>query len=51
VITFLSHEPTPAAFVAGLPVIWMIPVPFFVVSFRGTQRVLRTNPMTLEGEF
>lgn len=51
VITYLSHEPTPSAFVAGLPVIWMIPVPFFVVSFRGTQRVLRTTPMHLEGGF
>ncbi len=51
VITYLSHDPTPSVFVAGLPVIWMIPVPFFVVSFRGTQRVLRTNPMHLEGGF
>jgi hypothetical protein len=51
VITFLSHEPTPSAFLAGLPVIWMIPVPFFVVSFRGTQRVLRTTRMNLEGGF
>ena len=51
VITYLSHDPTPPFFLAGLPVIWMIPVPFFVVSFRGTQRVLRTNPMNLEGGF
>ena len=38
VITYLSHDPTPSVFVAGCRWIWMIPVPFFVVSFRGTPK-------------
>ncbi|MCI4354420.1 MAG: hypothetical protein L3K06_03540 [Thermoplasmata archaeon] len=42
-ITALVNEPLPPLWLAVLPAIWMIPVPFFVLSFRGTQRVLRHN--------
>jgi hypothetical protein len=32
-----------------LPAIWLVSVPFFIFSFRGTQRVLRRNHLELEG--
>jgi hypothetical protein len=35
--------------IAVLPAIWMIPVPFFVLSFFVTQRVLRRNHLDLPG--
>ena len=43
VVTALAAEPLPPVWLAVLPAVWMIPVPFFVLSFRGTQRVLRHN--------
>jgi hypothetical protein len=52
-LVFLSvsaREPMPAIWwIAVLPAIWMIPVPFFVLSFFGTQRVLRRNHLDLPG--
>ena len=47
-VTAIYREPTPPLWLAALPIVWMIPVPFFVLSFRGTQRVLRRNHLTLE---
>jgi len=32
---------------AILPVVWMIPVPFFLVSFRSTHRLLRRERLEL----
>ena len=45
-----AHEPTPPLWLAVLPGIWMLPVPFFVLSFFGTQRVLRRNHLNVAGE-
>ncbi|MCI4327265.1 MAG: hypothetical protein L3K16_06500 [Thermoplasmata archaeon] len=39
-ITYFAHEAMPVWWLAVLPVIWMIPVPFFLASFRGTHRLL-----------
>jgi hypothetical protein len=47
VVLLLSREPFPALWLALLPVIWMLPVPFFVAAFRGTHRVLRETPLAL----
>ncbi len=43
VLNLLAHEPTPVPWLAFLPIVWILPVPFFVLSFRGTQRVLKGN--------
>lgn len=40
-------EPLPAWWIAVLPSVWMIPVPFFVVSFRATHRMIRRSPFEL----
>ncbi|MCI4329067.1 MAG: hypothetical protein L3J86_05730, partial [Thermoplasmata archaeon] len=37
-VAFAAHEATPPLWLAVLPGIWMIPVPFFALSFRGTHR-------------
>lgn len=46
-VAYASHAPEPPWWLAALPGIWMIPVPFFVLSFRGTQRILRRNHFDL----
>jgi hypothetical protein len=46
-IEFLAHEPAPVWWLAGLPIIWMVPVPFFVSSFVGTHRLLSEVPLDL----
>jgi hypothetical protein len=46
-ITFYAHEAMPVWWLACLPVIWMIPVPFFLASFRGTHRLLGGQPLDL----
>jgi hypothetical protein len=46
-VTYLAHEPTQPWWLAALPFIWMIPVPFFVASFRGTHRVLKETRFEL----
>jgi hypothetical protein len=46
-LTLQAHEPVPVIWLALLPLVWMIPVPFFVAAFRGTQRVLRRNRLEL----
>jgi hypothetical protein len=39
-----AHEPFPATWLLViLPLVWLIPVPFFVLSFIGAQRTLRWN--------
>ena len=49
-LTLKAHEPVPAVWLAVLPLVWMIPVPFFVVAFRGTHRVLREHRLELPEE-
>ncbi len=39
----LAREPSPSPWLGLLPLIWLVPVPFFLVSFFATQRVLRRN--------
>ncbi|HEY6238348.1 MAG TPA: hypothetical protein VIZ68_04095 [Thermoplasmata archaeon] len=46
-LALLAHEPQPPLWLAVLPVIWLVPVPFFVLSFRGTHRVLRRTRFDL----
>jgi hypothetical protein len=49
-LAVIAHEPMPPIWIAVLPVVWMIPVPFFVISFVSTQRVLRRDRLDLAGE-
>ena len=49
VVTVTAKESMPPMWLAVLPAVWMIPVPFFVLSFRGTQRVLRHNHLNVPG--
>ncbi|MGA8710652.1 MAG: hypothetical protein WB786_05420 [Thermoplasmata archaeon] len=49
-LTLQAHEPVPPIWLAALPLVWMVPVPFFVAAFRGTQRVLRENRLELSEE-
>ncbi len=49
-LTAMYPEPVPALWIAALPAVWMIPIPFFVLSFRGTHRVLRRNHLGVESE-
>lgn len=47
-LTLLANEPIPHPWIlALLPVVWLIPVPFFIASFRGTQRVLGRQPLEI----
>jgi hypothetical protein len=48
-VTATAKEAMPPMWLALLPAVWMIPVPFFVLSFRGTQRVLRHNHLEVPG--
>lgn len=50
VLVFLAYradEAMPVWWLAGLPLVWMIPVPFFVVSFVATHRILADRPFDL----
>jgi hypothetical protein len=49
-LAVLGHEAMPALWLAVLPAIWLLPVPFFVLSFFGTQRVLRRNHLNVAGD-
>jgi hypothetical protein len=46
-LTVYAHEAMPVWWLAGLPLVWMIPVPFFLVSFVGTHRILSSTPLEL----
>jgi len=50
VLTLRANEPIPATWLAVLPLVWMVPVPFFMAAFRGTQRVLKENRLELPEE-
>jgi hypothetical protein len=47
VLTLRAAEPLPPIWLAGLPLVWMVPVPFFMAAFRGTQRILHRNRLEL----
>jgi hypothetical protein len=47
--TYLAHEAAPPIWLAVLPLVWLIPVPFFVVSFLATQRLVAQNALDLAG--
>jgi len=47
-LNLLAHEPTPAFWLVVLPLVWLVPVPFFVLAFVGTQRTLRWNRLATE---
>ncbi|MGI0156543.1 MAG: hypothetical protein ACREDE_10500, partial [Thermoplasmata archaeon] len=49
-LTLYFRESSPPLWIALLPAIWLVSVPFFVFSFRGTQRVLRRNHLELDRE-
>lgn len=44
-LNLVAREPMPSWWLALLPLVWLVPVPFFVLSFWGTQRTLRANPL------
>ncbi|HEV8050732.1 MAG TPA: hypothetical protein VGP88_09100 [Thermoplasmata archaeon] len=46
-LTYFAHEPMPVWWLAVLPLVWLIPVPFFIASFRGTHRLLRQKRLEL----
>lgn len=48
--TLSFRESAPPLWIELLPAIWLVSVPFFVFSFRGTQRVLRRNHLELTGD-
>jgi len=48
-LAVLAREPVPSLWLALLPAVWMIPVPFFVISFFSTQRILRRNRLDMTG--
>lgn len=50
ILALLAGESTPPVWIAVLPAVWLIPVPFFVVSFLATHRVLRRNRLDLPGD-
>lgn len=49
-LTLQAREPAPSIWLAVLPIVWMVPVPFFVAAFRGTQRILSQNRLELSEE-
>jgi hypothetical protein len=46
--TYLAREATPPLWLAVLPLVWLIPVPFFIVSFLATQRIVAQNALDLK---
>jgi len=47
VLVLYSPIVNPPIWVAILPLVWIIPIPYFLLSFRGTQRVLTRNHLNL----
>jgi hypothetical protein len=45
--TYLAHEAAPPLWLAVLPLVWLIPVPFFFVSFLSTQRIIAQDALEL----
>lgn len=49
-VVLFSPPSYPPLWIAALPVVWVVPVPFFLLSFRGSHRVLDRNHLNLPGE-
>jgi hypothetical protein len=49
-VTLVYATSDPPLWMALLPAIWLVPVPFFVLTFRGTRRVLTRNHLALGGD-
>lgn len=47
VLVLYSPIVNPPIWIAALPLVWLIPIPYFLLSFRGTQRVLTRNHLNL----
>lgn len=43
------HGPSPPIWIEALPLVWLIPVPFFLLAFRGTHRVLARHRFSVAG--
>lgn len=43
-LTLIAREPNPALGLRLLPLVWLVPVPFFLLAFRGTYRLLSHQP-------
>jgi hypothetical protein len=50
VLNMFAREPLPPWWLAVLPAIWLIPLPFFFLSFRGTHRILKTTPLEIRAD-
>lgn len=48
-VTLVLYAPAtdPPIWVAALPLVWVVPIPFFLLAFRGTHRVLQRNHLNL----
>lgn len=46
-VVLFSPVVHPPVWVAVLPLVWIIPIPYFLLAFRGTQRVLERNRLNL----
>ncbi len=46
-IVLRSPATSPPVWIAVLPLVWVVPLPFFLLSFRGTHRVLDRNHLNL----
>jgi hypothetical protein len=46
-VAYWADEAMPAWWLAWLPLVWMIPVPFFLASFVGTHRILASHALDL----
>jgi hypothetical protein len=46
-LVLYSPVVNPPMWVAVLPLVWIVPIPYFLLSFRGTQRILTRTHLTL----
>lgn len=46
-VVLYSPVVNPPIWVAVLPLVWVVPIPYFVLSFRGSHRVLQRNHLNL----
>lgn len=48
-VALMLYSPvvSPPIWIAALPLVWIIPIPYFLLAFRGTQRMLQRNHLNL----
>ena len=46
-VVLYSPVVNPPVWIAALPLVWVVPIPYFLLSFRGTHRVLERNHLNL----